>query len=93
MHDESDEVLYLPQGKRAADEAGAAAAEKSKAAQGYSDSTLQHMQNFFDCVRSRKQPICPFDLGFRTALACQMAITSYRQRRTVRWDPKSEDIV
>ena len=25
-----------------------------------------HMQNFFDCVRSRKEPVCPFELGFRT---------------------------
>jgi hypothetical protein len=93
MHDESDQVLYLPQGKRAADEAQALAAPGAKAPAGYSDSTLQHMQNFFDCVRSRNQPVCPFEMGFRAAITCQMAITSYRQRRTVRWDSKAEDIV
>jgi len=93
MHDESDQVLYLPQGKRASDEAEGLAGSGEKAQTGYSDSTLQHMQNFFDCVRSRNQPICPFDLGFRTAITCQMAITSYRQQRTVRWDPNAEDLV
>ena len=51
------------------------------------------MQNFFDCVRSRREPNCPFEMGYRTAIACQMAITSYRLQRTVRWDPQAEDIV
>ena len=27
--------------------------------------TKVHMQNFFDCVRSRQEPNCPFELGFR----------------------------
>jgi predicted dehydrogenase len=93
MHDESDVVLYLPKGKRAADETEAAANSSAKANTGYSDSTVQHMQNFFDCVRDRKQTVCPFELGFRTAIACQMAIRSYRQQRTVHWDPNAEDIV
>jgi predicted dehydrogenase len=93
MHDESDTVFYLPEGKHASDEAEAQANSGAKAAAGYSDSTLQHMQNFFNCMRDRKQPVCPFELGFRTAITCQMAITSYRQQRTVRWDPNTEDIV
>jgi hypothetical protein len=32
-------------------------------------------------------------IGYRSAIACQMAIASYHKRRTVRWDPKTEDIV
>jgi hypothetical protein len=51
------------------------------------------MQNFFDCVRSRKEPTCPFEIGFRAAIACQMAIRSYREGRTVKWDEKREEIV
>jgi hypothetical protein len=51
------------------------------------------MRNFFDCVRSRKEPNCPFDLGFRSAIACQMAIASLRQKRTVQWDAEKEEIV
>ena len=93
MHDESNQVLYLPKDKHAADEAQAQAETGAKAPAGYSDSTLAHMQNFFDCMRGRKQPVCPFELGFRTAVTCQMAITSYRQQRTVRWDPNAESIV
>ena len=77
MHDASGQILYFPQGKPTASRAEEG--EQPKA--GYTDYTLQHMQNFFDSVRSRKEPVCPFELGFRTAITCQMAITSYRQQR------------
>jgi predicted dehydrogenase len=50
-----------------------------------------HMQNFIDCVRSGQEPNCPFDLGFRVSVACRMTVESYRQGRTMRWDPKKED--
>jgi predicted dehydrogenase len=52
-----------------------------------------HMQNFFDCIRNSEVPNCPFDLGFRIAIACRMAVDSYRQQRTVRWDAAKEQIV
>jgi hypothetical protein len=52
-----------------------------------------HMQNFFDCIRSGHEPNCPFELGFRVAIACRMAVDSYRQGRTVRWDAEKEEIV
>jgi hypothetical protein len=52
-----------------------------------------HMQNFLDCTRSGKEPNCPFDVGFRVSIACRMAVDSYRQGRTLRWDPVKEDIV
>ena len=52
-----------------------------------------HMQNFLDCIRSGQETNCPFDVGFRVSIACRMAVESYRQGRTMRWDPKREDIV
>jgi len=58
-----------------------------------SDGTHEHFQNFFDCVRSRKEPSCPFDLGYRSAIACQMAIRSYHEGRKMRWDAEHEEIV
>jgi predicted dehydrogenase len=58
-----------------------------------SDGTKEHFQNFFDCMRTRKEPNCPFDLGYRSAIACQMAIRSYHEGRKVRWDPEQEEIV
>ena len=53
-----------------------------------------HMQNFLDAVRdSGTQPNCPFDLGFRVAIACRMAVESYRKQRTMHWDAAKEEIV
>ena len=57
------------------------------------DETVTHMQNFFDCVRSRKEPNCPFDLGYKSAVACQMALAALHQKRAVRWDAEREAIV
>jgi predicted dehydrogenase len=51
-----------------------------------------HMQNFVDCVRSGVEPNCPFELGYRVSIACRMALESFHQGRTVRWDPRTETI-
>ncbi len=53
---------------------------------------IAHMQNFIDCVRNGGTPNCPFDVGFRVAIACRMAVDSYRQGKTMRWDPAKEEI-
>ena len=52
-----------------------------------------HMQNFLDCVRGGKETNCPFEVGFRVSIACRMAVESYRQCRTMKWDPDKEEIV
>jgi predicted dehydrogenase len=52
-----------------------------------------HMQSFLDSIRNGTIPTCPFDVGFRTSIACRMAVESYRQKRTVRWDPLKEEMV
>lgn len=52
-----------------------------------------HMQNFLDSIRGLTKPNCPFDIGFRVSIACRMAVESYRQGRTVKWDREKEEIV
>jgi predicted dehydrogenase len=86
IHTDSDQVHLLPQGRKVA-------APPAPEGGGDSELTGQHMQNFFDCVRSRKEPVCPLELGFRTSIACQMAIASYRRQTTVHWDPATEEII
>ena len=54
---------------------------------------LAHMQNFFDCIRTGREPNCPFDLGYRVSIACRMAVESYRRGLTSRWDAEKEEIV
>jgi len=53
-----------------------------------------HVANFVDNIRGTGGPLaCPFELGFRVAIACRMAVESYRLGRSVRWDAGKEEIV
>jgi predicted dehydrogenase len=52
-----------------------------------------HTQNFFDSIRTGRQPNCGFDVGYRVSVACRMAVESFLQQRAVRWDPVKEEII
>jgi predicted dehydrogenase len=52
-----------------------------------------HMENFFDAIRTNREPNCPFETGYRVTVACIMAVESYRAGRTVRWNAETEEIV
>jgi hypothetical protein len=52
-----------------------------------------HMANFFESIRLSREPNCPFETGYRVSIACRMAVESYHQWRTVRWDAEREEIV
>jgi len=42
-----------------------------------------HMANFFECVRSRKQPNAPVEIGYKSAIAVLMSNISYREKRRI----------
>lgn len=50
-------------------------------------------EDFLRCIRQAGEPACPFELGFRVSIACRRAVESYRQGRSVAWDPQREEIV
>jgi predicted dehydrogenase len=52
-----------------------------------------HMENFFDSIRTSREPNCPFETGYRVTVACIMAVESYRAGRTVYWNAETEEIV
>jgi myo-inositol 2-dehydrogenase / D-chiro-inositol 1-dehydrogenase len=49
-----------------------------------------HMGNFFDCVKSRKPPICEAEIGHRSATVCHLGTIALRLGRKVEWDPVAE---
>jgi predicted dehydrogenase len=49
-----------------------------------------HMGNFFDCVRSRKAPICDAETGHRSATMCHIATISLRTGKRLTWNPEKE---
>jgi predicted dehydrogenase len=44
---------------------------------------IQHLGNFLDCVRSRKEPNATVELGYRTAVAAHMANLAYRHNEKI----------
>jgi predicted dehydrogenase len=52
-----------------------------------------HMGNFIDCVKSRKVPICPADIGHRSASLCHLGVIALRLGRKLRWDPVNEQFI
>ena len=56
-------------------------------------SSSNHMENFFDCVRSRKLPICDVETGHRSATMCHLGAISMRTGRKLNWDSAAEKFV
>ena len=52
-----------------------------------------HMKNFFDCVRSRQQPISDVFTQHRTMTTLHLANICIRLGRQLTWDPETEQIV
>lgn len=57
---------------------------------GKHDAILNHMGNFFDCVKTRRQPISDVVSQHRTASVCHLCNISMRLGRDLRWDPQKE---
>ena len=52
-----------------------------------------HHQNFLDCIKSRKLPICDVEIGHRSATVCHLTNIVARLGRRIQWDPVNEQIV
>jgi len=56
------------------------------------DLGLEHMADFLEAVRTRRQPACPIEEGFRTTATVQLGMIAYESGSVVRWDAQSEQI-
>jgi len=54
---------------------------------------LKHVDNFLDCVRSRQQPNCNSEIGYRVSVTCDLSVRSYRNGRTYYFDADKEEVV
>jgi predicted dehydrogenase len=57
-----------------------------------SDSNPSHMRNWFECLRSRKQPNASVDDGFAHSVAVIMAARAQREGIKLYWDKAAEQI-
>jgi len=49
-----------------------------------------HMANFFDCVRSRKDPVSKVEEGHRSAVIGHLIVIGLAEGKSLTWDPEKE---
>ncbi len=52
-----------------------------------------HMGNFFECLKTRKAPICEAEIGHRSVSVCHLGNIAIRLGRKLTWDPEKEQFV
>jgi predicted dehydrogenase len=64
----------------------------AKSEKGFNWATDLHVQNFLECVRTRKTPTAPMRIAFQAALVVQMANLSLKQGRRLRWNVAAQKV-
>ena len=79
-----------------ADEATSVTAEVQKAQKGFlQDAKVKlyvsrnHISDFLDCVKSRRQPITNATIGGRTAICCHLMNLAYQHHQKIEWNPEA----
>ena len=52
-----------------------------------------HQDNWLQGIKTRKPPICPAEIGHRTATICHLSGIAERLKRPIKWDPAKEEIL
>jgi hypothetical protein len=52
-----------------------------------------HMRNFLECMRSRKDPVAPVEVGHRSNTICVMTHIAMKLERKLEWDPEAERFI
>lgn len=65
----------------------------SEVVQAEGDMTLDHVNNFIECVQSRKLPNGDVWIGHRSAQASHLCNVAYLQKRRIKFDPNREEIL
>jgi predicted dehydrogenase len=54
---------------------------------------LKHVENFLECVRSRQQPNCNVDIGYKVSVTCDLSVRSYRNGKVYYFDGERKQVV
>ncbi len=52
--------------------------------------SYDHHQNWLDCIRTRRRPICDVAIGHRSATVCHLGNIAYWTGGSYRWDPERQ---
>jgi len=53
----------------------------------------EHHENWLECIKTRKLPICDVEIGHRSATACHLGNLALRSGKKIVWDPAKEEIL
>lgn len=84
--------IHVTRGKLVADPAEIATEELGADAVHLYESKNHH-QNFLECIRSRKLPICDVEIGHRSATACHLGNIAIRTGKALKWDAAAEKFI
>ena len=71
----------------------AAAEIATSANTGNDDTTSNHMRNWMDCVRNRKTPNAPVEVGYAHSIANIMTTAALRTGKRTTFDEKSQEVL
>jgi predicted dehydrogenase len=67
-------------------------AMQKASARGFGYATDLHVQNFLDCIRTRKTPTAPMSKAFQAALVVQLANLSLKSGRRMQWNAAQQKV-
>lgn len=98
--------IFVSRGNYVASSSDPVQTEKSKSALDASDPKIltsvigpneihlyksdEHHGNWLDCIKTRKQPLSPVEIGHRACTVCLVSHIAMKLPRTLEWDPVAE---
>ena len=55
--------------------------------------SIPHIENFFQCIRSRKLPNADVEIGHRATTVCHLVNICREAQRKLKWDPQTEQFI
>ncbi len=60
---------------------------------GTGDPRAAHVQNFLDCMRTRKRPVTDIEVGHRVTTIAHLGNVALRSGQAIRWDGKRQRVI